>query len=430
MSLSKRISPYLTATLTSEGLMRMRRAYFEFNRKRQGQTHEVLFFHKVSDPYSYLLLQMLQRLMGDFDIKVKPHIVSELEQTMFPEPELLKRWSLQDAKLLATAFNLKFPDTTELPPPALCQRAEKILLSNEQSDSFLKFALDVNHALWHEGEQAIKKLEDEVGRVSDEQRAHLITKSQHILKKKGHYLSATLFYGGEWYWGPDRILHLAERLKTLDIDKTSVDLSHYDYPVLSKNTQPAKQVLDFYFSFRSPYSYIACQRLLALKEKYQLNINIKPVLPMVMRGLPVPSSKKIYIFLDTKREANRYHIPFGKTVDPLGEGVNRCMALFPYGQAQGLGLAYIASVSKGIWAEGQDVTQDSALKNLSERAGLNWQEAKLYLSKDEWKNTAEQNRVDMIACGFWGVPTFQYGNFCYWGQDRLWALEKQILAEL
>jgi len=70
--------------------MRIRRSYFEFNRKRQGQTHEVLFFHKVDDPYSYLLLQMLQRLMGDFDIKVKPHIISELDQNMFPEPDLLK----------------------------------------------------------------------------------------------------------------------------------------------------------------------------------------------------------------------------------------------------------------------------------------------------------------------------------------------------
>lgn len=407
----------------------MRRAYFEFNRKRQGQTHEVLFFHKVDDPYSYLLLQMLQRLMGDFDIKVKPHIVSELDQTMFPAPDLLKQWSLNDAKILADAFNLEFPNVVSLPDATLCQRAEKILLSNEQSDSFLKFAIDVNHALWHEGEDAIKKLEEEVGRVSHEQRSHLLQKSQSILKKKGHYLSATLFYGGEWYWGVDRVLHLAERLKELKISKTDVNLHTYDYPALNNHQHTAQQSLDFYFSFRSPYSYLACQRLIKLKEKYQLKINIKPVLPMVMRGLSVPNSKKMYIFLDSKREAKRYNIPFGKTIDPLGEGVNRCMAIYPYAQANDLSLEYIGSISKGIWAEGQDVTQDAPLKTLVERTGLNWQEAKQYLSKNDWESATEQNRKDMIAAGFWGVPTFHYGQYHYWGQDRLWAVEKQILAE-
>lgn len=427
--IANRISPYLSSAITSESLQRVRRAYFEFNRKRRGQTHEVLFFHKVNDPYSYLLLQMLQRLMGDFDIKVKPHIISDLDQNMFPEPGLLEQWSLKDARFLAETFDLEFPETPSLPDAALCARAEKILLSNEQSDSFLKFAIDVNHALWNEGEAAIQTLEHEVGRVSDEQREHLLLKSQNILKKKGHYLSATLYYGGEWYWGADRIIHLAERLKQLNIAKTQNDLSQYDYPTLNNTKAQAKKTLDFYFSFRSPYSYLACQRLLRLKEQYQLDINIKTVLPMVMRGLPVPSSKRIYIFLDTKREAKRYGIDFGRVVDPLGEGVNRCMSLFPYALEQDLALEYISSVSKGIWAEGEDITQDAPLRALTERAGLNWDEAKAYLGKSEWQDKAEQNRQDMVASGFWGVPTFQYGDKTYWGQDRLWAIESQIISE-
>jgi 2-hydroxychromene-2-carboxylate isomerase len=307
---------------------------------------------------------------------------------------------------------------------------KKILLANEKSDSFLKFALDVNDALWIDGEAAIAKFEQEVGRVSDEQREHLVQKSQNILKSKGHYLSATLFYGGEWYWGADRILHLAQRLNGLNISKTKVDLSQYDYPILpdssEKNKKSDTKTLDFYFSFRSPYSYLACQRLQKLKNKADFKINIKPVLPMVMRGLPVPSAKKIYIFLDTKRECERYHVPFGKTVDPLGEGVNRSMAIFPYAQKIGLELEYISSVSKGIWAEGKDVTQNDALEQLTERAGLNWSQALPYLEDKRWEENAEKNRKDMIACGFWGVPTFQYGKESFWGQDRLWAIEKLI----
>jgi len=432
LSLAKHITPFVTQAVSSQQFLKLRRALQELNRKRRGLPHEVSFFHKVDDPYCYLLLQMLQRLMGDFDIKVKPHIVSELSKDMFPEPELLKKWSLKDAKLLAKAFNLEFPAINELPPADLCKRAEKILLSNEQSDSFLKFAIDVNKALWSEGEQAIKTLEEEVGHVSDEQRQHLIQKSNQRLKNKGHYLSGTMYYGGEWYWGVDRAYHLAKRLSELDIAKTEINLDDYNYPefISEKNKDiKAAHMLDFYFSFRSPYSYLAAQRLLELNKKVSIPLNIKPVLPMVMRGLPVPRAKKMYIFMDTKRECTRYNIPFGKTVDPLGEGVLRCMAIFPYARQQNKALEYISSVSKGIWAEGQDVTNDAILQKLVERAGLTWSEAQKFLNDSSWEQSAEQNRKDMIALGFWGVPTFQYADLGCWGQDRLWAIEQQIFAE-
>ncbi len=428
MSLANRIAPYLTSAVSSQRTLELQRAWQEIKRKRRGQTHEVLLFHKVDDPYSHLLLQMLQRLRGDFDIKVKPQIIHTLDERMFPEPGLLEEWSLRDASQLAKAFNLDFPTVKKLPDPELCARAEKILLSNEKSDSFVSFAIDVNNALWNKGESSIEALEQEVGRVSDEQRLHLLAKSEHILKKKGHYLGGTLFYGGEWYWGVDRILHLAQRLKSLGIAKTSVDIDQYDHPKNDLSSISSSAPLDFYFSFRSPYSYLACQRIKKLKDTHDIDLNIKPVLPMVMRGLPVPSTKRLYIFLDTKRECERHGIPFGKTVDPLGEGVNRCMSIYPYAKSQGKELDYIASVSRGIWAEGQDVTQDSALQALCERAQLNWDDARLYLQKSEWQTMAESNRSDMINLGFWGVPSFQYKNKSFWGQDRLWAIE-QCLVE-
>ena len=109
MSLANRIAPYLTSAVSSQRTLELRRAWQELKRKRRGQTHEVLLFHKVNDPYSHLLLQMLQRLRGDFDIKVKPQIIHTLDERMFPEPGLLDDWSLRDASQLAKAFNLDFP---------------------------------------------------------------------------------------------------------------------------------------------------------------------------------------------------------------------------------------------------------------------------------------------------------------------------------
>ena len=40
---------------------------------------------------------------------------------------------------------------------------------------------------------------------------------------------------------------------------------------------------DVYWSFRSPYSYLATPRLVELAREYDLTVNVKPVLPLAVR---------------------------------------------------------------------------------------------------------------------------------------------------
>ena len=59
---------------------------------------------------------------------------------------------------------------------------------------------------------------------------------------------------------------------------------------------------------------------------------LRPVLPMVMRGLPVPREKQLYIVLDTKREAEDAGVAFGRMLNrytdtPVGQWfIRRCGA--------------------------------------------------------------------------------------------------------
>lgn len=39
---------------------------------------------------------------------------------------------------------------------------------------------------------------------------------------------------------------------------------------------------------------------------------------MIMRGLPVPRAKRLYIVRNTKREAEALGLPFGPIADPVG----------------------------------------------------------------------------------------------------------------
>ncbi|MDX1669431.1 MAG: DsbA family protein, partial [Limnobacter sp.] len=60
------------------------------------------------------------------------------------------------------------------------------------------------------------------------------------------------------------------------------------------------------------------------------------------------------------------------------------------------------------------------------RAGLDWQQAQLYLLDEAWKQQAEANREELFSLGLWGVPCFRVGDEVFWGQDRLWAVYEAL----
>jgi 2-hydroxychromene-2-carboxylate isomerase len=169
-------------------------------------------------------------------------------------------------------------------------------------------------------------------------------------------------------------------------------------------------------------------RVLDLAERYPIRLNVKPVLPMLMRGLPVPRRKALYIIGDAAREARRLGLPFGNWADPLGPGVERCMALFPYAVREGKVVAYLRSIYDGVWTEALDSATDKGLRTMVERAGLDWAVAEPLLDDESWREWAERYRAELTEAGLWGVPSFVLGPYATWGQDRIWILEQKLQA--
>ena len=71
-----------------------------------------------------------------------------------------------------------------------------------------------------------------------------------------------------------------------------------------------------------------------------------------------------------------------------------------------------------------------ALKIIATRAGLTWASAQKALKNPAWRLLAETNRAEMFDLGLWGVPSFRVGSTSVWGQDRLWAIEQDLIAAL
>ena len=156
-------------------------------------------------------------------------------------------------------------------------------------------------------------------------------------------------------------------------------------------------------------------------------MHLRYVLPMVMRGLPVPKAKRRHIALDAAREARAHGIPFGRINDPVGKPTERGLAILAYAERQGLGNAYVLSFMQGVWAEGLDAGSDRGLRTIVQRAGLSWQGARDALADAQWRTVAESNRQALFELGLWGVPSFRVGATAVWGQDRLWVVQEALL---
>jgi 2-hydroxychromene-2-carboxylate isomerase len=177
--------------------------------------------------------------------------------------------------------------------------------------------------------------------------------------------------------------------------------------------------IDWYYSFRSPYSYLSGARGFQLADDYEIDLHFRGVIPMMMRGESVPRSKRIHTLRDVKCEAERLGIPFGPSHDPLGDGATRCLAVSEYANDQGRSREYVLSASTGIWAEAVDLATDEGLRLVSERAGLDWEGCRTAVADPRIAARVEANTRELIEIGHWGVPVFAFRGEQFWGQDRI-----------
>ena len=75
---------------------------------------------------------------------------------------------------------------------------------------------------------------------------------------------------------------------------------------------------------------------------------------------------------------------------------------------------------------------DAGLKKAVERAGLDWSVAEPLIGNRDWEDEMEENRLQMMASGLWGVPSYRLLDdkgeeiFATWGRDRIWLLAHEI----
>jgi 2-hydroxychromene-2-carboxylate isomerase len=187
--------------------------------------------------------------------------------------------------------------------------------------------------------------------------------------------------------------------------------------------------IDFFFSFRSPYSYLAAPRAFALADRHPVEVAYRGVIPMAMRGQQVPRAKQLHTLRDVKREAVRLGMPFGPVHDPIGDGAMRCLLIAEHAVDAGREREFVLAASRGIWAQAADVARDKPLRRICEEAGLEWAACRAALDDPAMRKRVDDNTAALLELGHWGVPVFVLHGELFWGQDRIEDLELALREE-
>ena len=412
------IGAQVTRLLTSKGLRQARRLWHAAPRLLTRARGKLLFFYEPGDPYSHLAVQYLEPLAARYRVRPRAYLVPPPPDDAAPDRARLAAWALRDAMLLAPVHRLSFPAGAAPQSPERVRDFAASLTGALRQADFAHTATLTGTAFWD-------------GRRLPEANATpdaALAEGGALRAKLGHYLGGTFYFEGEWYWGVDRLHHLQARLAEAGLDTAQGTPGPAPCPDVTLTGRPGGgRRLHFFLSLRSPYTYIAAPRVFALARHYQADLQLRFVLPMVMRGLAVPRAKRLYIALDTKREAERLGMDFGFIADPVGRGAERGLAVLHHAIAAGRGPEFALSFLKGVFADGIDAATDKGLAALATRAGVSGAQVRVALADESWRDVAEANRQEMLAMGLWGVPSFRVDDRPgHWGQDRLFRIEQDL----
>ncbi|WP_283786950.1 DsbA family protein [Bermanella sp. WJH001] len=414
------ITPFVSGYWSSDNYLAKKNKQAEDKLCKQKRPRYCEVFVALDDPYSYLLLQLLRQFCEDFSLDLDIHLIHRRQADMFPENTMWSKWAIDDATKLAGLYQLYLPPY--YPKTNNLRQAQSFWAQHPPEN--IHQAIEHFEQLWL----------DRIIPSANTCPQPLLRQNEQHLQALGHYLPASIYFAGQWYWGIDRLEHLEQRLLALGFNEQPYHGSKYARTWENFCAQPTTAVTDktqpieLFFSMRSPYSHLALNRCHALAKHYQVPLIIKPVLPMLMRNLSVPKNKTRYIFFDAVREGQKLNIPYGKVADPLGKGVENTYALWHWAKQQDKGTELLLAISHFVNVEGISANFHSGLKKICQKVGLDWQDAKLALKSDEWHKDVNDNIKELYTLGLWGVPSMRYKHTHVWGQDRIWCIEAAMLT--
>ena len=206
---------------------------------------------------------------------------------------------------------------------------------------------------------------------------------------------------------------------------------------------------DFFFSYRSPYSYLVLPRILKLKKEYDIDIQFKLVYPLAIRQPEFFKGKNFFSFfllktIDIRSKARRLNMPFYMpNPDPIQQSyiTGRINKDQPYifdichlgmlAEFHNKGIEFAHEVSHLIFGTKSGWNDESNLSRAAANVGLDFNRIKQEVAEgeDAIVKAIKTNQSLQQQAGHHGVPLMVYKDKTFFGQDRFDEFKELLLQE-
>lgn len=196
------------------------------------------------------------------------------------------------------------------------------------------------------------------------------------------------------------------------------------------------QVIDYYFTSISPFSWFGIKQLVAIAEKNNKSINFKPVVlgdlwaisgavppaqrPEIRQRLRLVELQRTAHMRGLKINIKPAHFPTDPTL------ADNCVYAIQAAGGNPADFAY--SLGEAIWSKELNISDEGVLAELIGQAGFDAKAILVHAKSDEAAATRAQNSQDAIAADVVGAPAYVYNGEAFWGQDRLDYLDHMLTS--
>lgn len=193
------------------------------------------------------------------------------------------------------------------------------------------------------------------------------------------------------------------------------------------------KTVEFYFDLGSPASYLAWTQLPAMCARHDAQLLYRPMLlggVFQATGNASPAmvpAKGRYMFIDLKRFADRYGVPFGLPPGFPGNTLNLMRGVMGTQlQAPARFEALLKVLFEGWWGQQRNLSDPAVLAVTLQEGGFDPEAFQGLAAQDEVKQALKEATGQAVARGVFGAPTCFVGEQMFFGQDRLDFVEEAL----
>jgi 2-hydroxychromene-2-carboxylate isomerase len=192
------------------------------------------------------------------------------------------------------------------------------------------------------------------------------------------------------------------------------------------------KILEFFFDYASPYSYLACQQVEAVAQRTGAELRWRPfLLGAVFKATgnvpPISTANKAsWLLRDVQDWTSYLGLPPFRIPENFPINSLKANRLGLVAAEQGRIVPFSHAAFRAAFAEGRDLSDPEVLAGLARVAELDPEQALAKAETQEIKDALRRNTDEALSRGAFGAPTFFVGDELFFGNDRLMFVERAL----